>query len=70
MVVFWSLVACMLLVALLVIVRHLVVSRQIGQVSAESSILAIFKQRLQELERDQEAGLIGTEQLQSVKLEM
>jgi len=70
MVVFWSLVACMLLIALLVIVRHLVVTRQIGQVSAESSILAIFKQRLRELEQEQNAGLISTEQLQTVKLDM
>ncbi|MBF8269432.1 MAG: C-type cytochrome biosis protein CcmI [Gammaproteobacteria bacterium] len=70
MVVFWSLVTCMLLVALLVIVRHLVVTRQVGHDSTESSVLAIFKQRLQELEREQQAGLISAEQLQTVKLEM
>lgn len=70
MVVFWSLIASMLLLAMLFIIRHLVVTRQIGQDSAGNSILAIFKQRLQELERDQETGLISAEQLQTAKLEM
>ena len=70
MAVFWSLITCMLLLALLLIVRHLVVTRHLGRDPADNPVLAIFKQRLQEMEQELEAGLISAEQLQTVKLEM
>jgi cytochrome c-type biogenesis protein CcmH len=70
MAVFWSLAACMLLVALLLVLRHLIAVRQVSRDTAESPVLAIFKQRMQELEHDFEAGLISDAQLQTVKLEM
>lgn len=70
MVMFWSLVVVMLIVSLLVIVRHLVKNRQVVPIITDKPALAIFKERLLELEQEKQDGLLTDEQLQSVKLEM
>jgi cytochrome c-type biogenesis protein CcmH len=67
---FWSLAVCLLLVALLAVVRHLIAAHQVHNDGAVKPALAIYKQRLLELEQEQEAGLITDEQLQTVKMEI
>lgn len=70
MTVFWSIVAIMVLLSLFLIVRHLLISKKVDDVVTDKPVLAIFKQRMQELERDKEDGLITETQMQAAKLEM
>ena len=70
MTIFWSLVAIMVLLSLFVIVRQLVVAKQVDAVVTDKPALVIFKQRLLELEQDREDGLITEAQMQAAKLEM
>jgi len=60
----------MLLLSLFVIVRHLLITKNIELVATDKPALTIFKQRLQELEQDREDGLITDAQMQAAKLEM
>lgn len=70
MTMFWSIIAIMLLLSLFVIARHLLVTKKIDAVVTDKPTLAIYKQRVQELEQDREDGLITAEQMQAAKLEM
>lgn len=70
MAIFWSIVAIMLLLSLFVVVRHLVVAKKVDAVVTDKPVLAIYKQRLLELEQDRADGLITEPQLQAAKLEM
>ena len=67
---FWSIIAIMLLLSLFVIARHLLISKKIDAVVTDKPTLAIYKQRLLELEQDREDGLITEEQMEAAKLEM
>ena len=68
--VFWSLIACMLLAGLLAILRHLLVARQIDRDTPDDPVVTVFKQRVRELEQEQENGLISAEQLSGMKQDL
>jgi len=68
--VFWSLIACMLLAGLLVILRHLLVARRIDRDTTDDPVVAVFKQRVRELEQEQDNGLISVEQLSAMKQDL
>ena len=70
MTIFWSIVAIMVLLSLFLIVRHLLIAKKIDTLVTDKPVLAIFKQRMQELEQDREDGLITEAQMQAAKLEM
>lgn len=70
MTMFWSIIVIMLLLSLLVIARHLLVTKKIDAVITDKPTLEIYQQRLLELEQDQKDGVITAEQMEAAKLEM
>ena len=70
MTIFWSIVVIMVLLSLFMIVRHLLIAKKVDAVVTDKPVLAIFKQRMLELEQDREDGLITEAQMQAAKLEI
>ena len=69
MIIFWCVVSTMILLALFIVLRPLRY-KPVTRATGDQTLLNIYRERLKELERDKEYGVLDSEQYQAVKQEL